>query len=1033
LAIRNPTTGTEVDTGGFLTESSTRITVTAMTSQTDTYLYWDDGADHYDALDTDYELYIQNEEANKYGCAGIALTNTLNDVTGFGNDDISVLGTTRGSNVLWIRLQRGNFTETDYDALSTDTLYYGTLSRSAGSGTVVNHVYSDSARTTEVATQTITGLTAATKWRYQMGTVNYNTGTANRLSTGYIQNIDNNEVVNTTSTPTYAQLVITTYTPSYVLSDNIISTPTYAQLVITTYTPSTKIGYVSTPTYAQLQITTYTPQSIFPEPSPVTKNPGTMADDASVGTIAWVNPDNAKVSNNTYTIALFNGGTYSHRLKATNFGFTIPVGASINGILVSIEKYCPTPGGDTTVRDRYLNIIKADGSIGTTNNAKTTSMWPTSDSYISYGSSTDLWGETWTSADINDADFGVAFAVSDPAMVFQANVDHIRITVYYSYDVVSTPTYSQLQITTYTPQDINSSDNKISTPTYAQLQITTYTTQSQLSLMSTPTYAQLQITTYTTQSQLGLMSTPTYAQLVITTYTPSYTVSHYDYLYYLLTGFHKFFSKAYRDSLVLPNYISVTSLADDTPQYSGYAIEPISNAIYDNRQYEEVTLASNAQGTAIATALMNKYKMASDYGFLEVPMNVGQEMFDFIEVIDTREGDTREGNAGYIRRIYNNMGDTPEYSMTLGFGNWFQAGEDITELNPGGLGNAGQGNFEKLYAKDGYIENLTAGNILLYTMDDIDEGTNYKRVLSTQLSEGKIYLSNANTFSAGYDPSGKRRVFVSTPTTPYDVGDLFMDDTNVKRCTTARASGAYVAGDFTATTMDAIGTGETYGRVLAVDIDGETGQIILSSNIKVTGDWYNESGVFLSATHGIGLYGGQVSFRTYDTFAHMEAWGATGLQVYIGTDGKLYAGGGVVKLDADGINITSSSSSTKLSFTYSATTTYLRFDGTQFIMPVALKVYGLRPDGDGNGTVGTSELRFHAMYAETYQADALVHSYGSITADANITATGVVVGGTGVLIPNYLYSVEEEGSLCWWGGELDCYQSGSWRTFYADI
>ena len=45
---------------------------------------------------------------------------------------------------------------------------------------------------------------------------------------------------------------------------------------------------------------------------------------------------------------------------------------------------------------------------------------------------------------------------------------------------------------------------------------------------------------------------------------------------------------------------------------------------------------------------------------------------------------------------------------------------------------------------------------------------------------------------------GKRRVFVTTPTTPYDVGDLWAGGTteDIKRCNTARASGGYVAGDW---------------------------------------------------------------------------------------------------------------------------------------------------------------------------------------------------------------------------------------------
>jgi hypothetical protein len=45
---------------------------------------------------------------------------------------------------------------------------------------------------------------------------------------------------------------------------------------------------------------------------------------------------------------------------------------------------------------------------------------------------------------------------------------------------------------------------------------------------------------------------------------------------------------------------------------------------------------------------------------------------------------------------------------------------------------------------------------------------------------------------------GKKRVFTSTPTTPYDVGDLWsgLNSGDLKVCTTARATGSYVAGDW---------------------------------------------------------------------------------------------------------------------------------------------------------------------------------------------------------------------------------------------
>jgi len=163
-------------------------------------------------------------------------------------------------------------------------------------------------------------------------------------------------------------------------------------------------------------------------------SPGTCADDATVGTAAWSNPDNAKVSDNVYATATkLTSSAYSHYLKANNFGFSIPAEATINGILVEIERK-RTYSDDLGTKDYIVRIVKSDGSIGTTNKADTINNYPTVDTYKSYGSSVDLWDESWTVIDINDVDFGVVLSSEVKAGESNgvANVDHIRITVYYT-------------------------------------------------------------------------------------------------------------------------------------------------------------------------------------------------------------------------------------------------------------------------------------------------------------------------------------------------------------------------------------------------------------------------------------------------------------------------------------------------------------------------------------------------------------------------------------------------------------------------
>ncbi len=162
-------------------------------------------------------------------------------------------------------------------------------------------------------------------------------------------------------------------------------------------------------------------------------SPQTMADDATVGTVVWNNPDNAKTSDDSRADSVLGFETVSHYLKATNFGFAIPTGATIKGIVVEVEKR--SSGDPAYLIDNSAKIVK-DGVISGDEKANP-NTWPisTNESYVSYGSSADLWGETWTPADINDTTFGFVISATNPLVgnpLRRADIDHIRITVYYT-------------------------------------------------------------------------------------------------------------------------------------------------------------------------------------------------------------------------------------------------------------------------------------------------------------------------------------------------------------------------------------------------------------------------------------------------------------------------------------------------------------------------------------------------------------------------------------------------------------------------
>lgn len=159
-------------------------------------------------------------------------------------------------------------------------------------------------------------------------------------------------------------------------------------------------------------------------------NPGTGTDDATVGTLTWLNPGNITVSDNVYATVSTTNTTTTHYLKGTNFGFSIPTGATINGITVSIER--KFAGGGAAVSDSRISIVKSDGSVGTTNKS-TGGAWSTTEGSATYGSSVDLWGETWAPSDINNSNFGFVVSASTfPSVSVTLSVDNYLITVDYT-------------------------------------------------------------------------------------------------------------------------------------------------------------------------------------------------------------------------------------------------------------------------------------------------------------------------------------------------------------------------------------------------------------------------------------------------------------------------------------------------------------------------------------------------------------------------------------------------------------------------
>jgi len=155
--------------------------------------------------------------------------------------------------------------------------------------------------------------------------------------------------------------------------------------------------------------------------------PGTAADDASVGTVAWTNVNGVKVQDGNKAAASLAASATSHYLKATNFALAIPSNATIKGILT----YVAGSQDSSLIYDYSVKLV-VNGVISGDDRSTNSSL-----TGKNYGGQTDLWGNVLTPAIVNASNFGVVISAKDTATsgTYNAYVDYVQITVYYEVPV----------------------------------------------------------------------------------------------------------------------------------------------------------------------------------------------------------------------------------------------------------------------------------------------------------------------------------------------------------------------------------------------------------------------------------------------------------------------------------------------------------------------------------------------------------------------------------------------------------------------
>src|SRR4029077_5897444 len=85
------------------------------------------------------------------------------------------------------------------------------------------------------------------------------------------------------------------------------------------------------------------------------------------------------------------------------------------------------------LQDGTVQLLKAGVATGT--NKASATAWGTTLSTVNYGTTSDLWGTTWTAAQVNASNFGLRFAARNVgAASATASLDYVSVTVPYTDD-----------------------------------------------------------------------------------------------------------------------------------------------------------------------------------------------------------------------------------------------------------------------------------------------------------------------------------------------------------------------------------------------------------------------------------------------------------------------------------------------------------------------------------------------------------------------------------------------------------------------
>ena len=279
------------------------------------------------------------------------------------------------------------------------------------------------------------------------------------------------------------------------------------------------------------------------------------------------------------------------------------------------------------------------------------------------------------------------------------------------------------------------------------------------------------------------------------------------------------------------------------------------------------------------------------------------------------------------------------------------------------------------------LTDISAGHIILSEtvgdLDDIADGTSYGRVAKTDISSGHILLS---TCTGSID--------------------------NIAEGSTNKY--------FNGKDVDDLPDGTTYKRILATDLS--SGHIKLTSATVVDGEWYNESGVEIDASHGINIYGTNNALTTRATKAGT-------VQCSVNSSGQITAGAGSVLIDADGIKIYGD----VLKFYSGATLIGGMYGAATYLDITAQSNKDLRLNSSGTGDITLNPGDDINLEADTY-----------VTGKIEVSGFADLRTSDSFAIPCYANDAAKpgtpyEGMICYMedDDDIEFYKNGAWHVIHA--